>query len=196
MGGVAAQPGDLATAAVAVLAFTVLLGLAYPLAVAGVSRLAMPGRAGGSDLRNDGRVVGSHLVGQDFRNQPRHFQARPSVTGQNPAGTYFNDRGPNQGSLAVQQRRFALDYARREHIALRDVPVDAATTSASGVDPHISMVNARIQAARVARARGLSRARVLAVVGAHTDGRRLGFAGEPGVNVLEVNLALDGEAAR
>jgi K+-transporting ATPase ATPase C chain len=187
---------DLTTASIAVLAFTVLFGLAYPLFVTGVSQLAMPGRADGSRLERDGRVVGSRLIGQDFRNRARYFQTRPSVTGDDPAGTYFNNRGPNQGSLAVQQRRFALDYARREHIAPSDVPVDAATTSASGVDPHISQANARIQATRVARARGLRRDQVLAVVAEHTDGRGLGFAGEPGVNVLEVNLALDEEAAR
>jgi K+-transporting ATPase ATPase C chain len=187
---------DILIATRAVLVFTLLLGLAYPLLTTAASRLTMPGRAGGSLVVRDGRVVGSRLIGQDFANRAEYFQTRPSVTGDNPAGTFFNNRGPNQASLAVQQHRFALDYAAREHIGLAAVPVDAATTSASGVDPHISRANARIQATRVARARGLTLQRVLALVGAHTDGRGLGFAGEPGVNVLTLNLALDEQAGR
>jgi K+-transporting ATPase ATPase C chain len=187
---------DILVATRAVLVFTSLLGLAYPLLTTAVSQLTMPGRADGSLVSRDGRVVGSRLIGQDFANRPEYFQTRPSVTGDNPGGTYFNNRGPNQASLAVQQRRFALDYAAREHVALSAVPTDAATTSASGVDPHISRANARIQATRVARARGLSRDRVLALVDEHTDGRGLGFAGEPGVNVLALNLVLDEQAGR
>jgi K+-transporting ATPase ATPase C chain len=186
---------DLRTAALAVLAFTVLLGLGYPLAVTAVGHLVMPGRAGGSLIQRDGGVVGSRLIGQDFEGRARYFQTRPSVTGDDPSATFFNNRGPNQASLAVQQRRFARDYAAREHVALAAVPVDAATTSASGVDPHITLRNAAIQASRVARARGIGRARVIALVEDRVDGRGLGFAGEPGVNVLELNLALD-EAAR
>jgi potassium-transporting ATPase KdpC subunit len=176
---------DLATAARAILVFTVLLGLGYPLAITGVSQLALPGEADGSLVSHAGRVVGSRLIGQDFKNRAEYFQT------DNPAGTFFNNRGPNQASLAVQQHRFALDYATREHVALSSVPADAATTSASGVDPHISLANARIQATRVARARGLGRERVLALVDEHVDGRGLGFAGEPAANVLELNLALD-----
>jgi K+-transporting ATPase ATPase C chain len=187
---------DFVTATVAVLVFTVLFGLGYPLFVTAAGQLTMPARANGSRIQHDGRLVGSRLIGQDFRGQAQYFQTRPSVTADNPAVTYFDNRGPNQGSLAVQQHRFALDYAQREHVALADVPVDAATTSASGVDPHISRANARIQATRVARARGLGRERVLALVDANTDGRGLGFAGEPGVNVLELNLALDEQARR
>lgn len=187
---------DLATAARAVLVFTVLLGLGYPLVITAVSQLALPGKADGSLVRRDGRVVGSRLIGQDFRNRAEYLQTRPSVSADDPSGTFFNNRGPNQASLAVQQHRFALDYAAREHVALATVPADAATTSASGVDPHISLRNARIQAARVARARGIGRDRVLALVDEHVDGRGLGFAGEPGVNVLELNLALDEQAGR
>jgi K+-transporting ATPase ATPase C chain len=187
---------DLAIAARAVLVFTVLLGIGYPLAITAVSQLALPGKANGSLVKHDGRVVGSALIGQDFENRAGYFQTRPSVTADDPAATFFNNRGPNQASLAVQQRRFALDYAAREHIAPSAVPADAATTSASGVDPHISLRNARIQAARVARARGIARVRVLALVDEHVDGRGLGFAGERGVNVLQLNLALDREAGR
>ncbi|MDX6719197.1 MAG: potassium-transporting ATPase KdpC subunit [Solirubrobacteraceae bacterium] len=187
---------ELATAARAVLVLTVVLGLGYPLAITAVSQVALPGKADGSILKRDGRVVGSRLIGQDFNNRPEYFQTRPSATAYNPAGTFFNNRGPNQASLAVQQHRFALDYAAREHVALTAVPVDAATTSASGVDPHISLRNARIQAARVGRAREIGRDRVLALVDEHVDGRDLGFAGEPGVNVLALNLALDEQARR
>jgi potassium-transporting ATPase KdpC subunit len=187
---------DMLIAVRAVLVFTVLLGLAYPLLTTAVSQLAMPGRADGSLITRGGRVVGSRLIGQDFAGRAGYFQTRPSVTGYNPAATFFNNRGPNQASLAVQQHRFAVDYAAREHIALAAVPADAATTSASGVDPHVSPRNARIQAIRVARARGLTVKRVLALVDEHTDGRGLGFAGEPGVDVLALNLALDAQVGR
>ena len=178
------------------LLFTVLLGLVYPLLTTAVSQLTMPGRADGSLVSRDGRVVGSRLIGQDFKNRAEYFQTRPSVSADNPAGTFFNNRGPNQASLAVQQHRFALDFAEREHVALSSVPADAATTSASGVDPHISLRNARIQATRVARTRRIGRDRVLALVNDHVDGRGLGFAGEPGIDVLELNLALDEQAGR
>jgi K+-transporting ATPase ATPase C chain len=187
---------DLVTATRAVLVFTVLLGLGYPLLTTAVSQLTMEGRADGSLVTRDGRVVGSLLIGQDFADHARYFQTRPSVTGNDPAATFFNNRGPNQASLAVQQHRFALDYAAREQIAPSAVPADGATTSASSVDPQISPRNARIQATRVARARGLRRDRVLALVDEHTDGRGLGFAGEPGVNVLALNLALDEQTGR
>jgi K+-transporting ATPase ATPase C chain len=184
----------LRSAVVAVLAFTVLCGLAYPLLVTGVAQVAFPGKADGSLVEHDGRVVGSRLIGQDFSEREDLFQSRPSVTGYDPAGTFFNNRGPNQASLAVQQRRFALDYAEREAIPYDSVPADAATTAASGVDPHISVENARIQARRVARRTGLDEARVRDLVDEHTDGRGLGVFGEPGVNVLELNLAIEREA--
>lgn len=182
---------DLISATVAVIAFTVICGLAYPLVVTGLAQTLFGGQADGSLVQRDGRVVGSRLIGQDFSERADAFQSRPSVTEYNPSATFFNNRGPNQASLAVQQRRFALDYAEREGIAVADVPADAATTAASGVDPHISEENARIQAPRVARERGIPRERVLALVKVHTDGRGLGVFGEPGVNVLALNLALD-----
>lgn len=182
---------DFITATIAVIAFTLLCGIAYPLVMTGLAQVAAPGKADGSLLTRDGKVVGSRLIGQDFAKRNDLFQSRPSVTGYNPAATFFNNRGPNQASLAVQQRRFALDYARREAIDVSDVPADAATTAASGVDPHISVANARIQARRVARERRLALDRVLALIDDHTDGRGLGIFGEPGVNVLEINLALE-----
>ena len=186
---------DLRSAAVAVLVFTVLCGLAYPLAVTGAAQVVVPGKAKGSLVQDeDGRTVGSRLIGQDFSGRDDLFQSRPSVTGYSAGATYFNNRGPNQATLAVQLRRFALDYAEREGIDVADVPADAATTSASGVDPQISVANARIQARRVARETGIPRERVDDLVEEHTDGRGLGVFGEPGVNVLALNLAV--EAAR
>jgi K+-transporting ATPase ATPase C chain len=192
---------DIRSAVVAIVVMTVVLGLVYPLVVTGIGRLAFPGAADGSTVEVDGRVVGSRLIGQDFAGEPGYFQSRPSVTGYAPNATFFNNRGPNQATLAVQQRRFVLDYLERERpydrgLTAADVPADAATTSASGVDPHISPANARIQARRVAAVRGIPLSRVRALVGEHTDGRFAGVLGEPGVNVLELNIALDAETRR
>ena len=191
---------DLITSALAILVFTVLFGLVYPLATTGISQLAFPNKADGSQVERDGRVVGSRLIGQDFKNDPRYFQSRPSVTGYDPAGTYFNNLGPNQRDLRDLFRKNIAAYLKRERpydpgLAARQVPVDAVTTSASGVDPHISEANARIQARRVARVRRLPAARVNELIDENTDGRQLGFLGEPGVNVLELNLALDRESS-
>jgi K+-transporting ATPase ATPase C chain len=187
---------ELITATIAVLAFSVLCGIVYPLAVTGIAQVAFPNKADGSLLEQDGEVVGSRLIGQDFSERDDAFQSRPSVTEYSPAATFFNNKGPNQTSLAAQQRELAEGYAEREGIDVSEVPEDAATTAASGVDPHISEENARIQATRVARERGLPRERVLELIEEHTDGRGLGIFGEPGVNVLELNLALDREAGR
>jgi potassium-transporting ATPase KdpC subunit len=184
----------LRAALIPVLAFTVLCGLAYPLAVTGAAQVLFPVAAGGSLVEHDGRVVGSRLIGQDFSGRPDLFQSRPSATGYSASATFFNNLGPNQADLADQQRTAARDFARREGIAIADVPADAATTSASGVDPHVSVENARLQAQRVARATGIPPERVQALVGEHTDGRGLGVLGEPGVNVLTLNLAIEQEA--
>lgn len=188
---------DLTTSAVAVVVFTLLCGLAYPLLVTGVGQVVFPGRADGSLVERDGEVVGSRLIGQDFRRRPEYFQGRPSATEYAADATFFDNLGPNQRDLADLLRANADAYLaleRRDSPGLRreDLPPDAVTASASGIDPHISPANARIQAARVARERGLDRARVLELVDDHTDGRFL-FLGEPGVNVLELNLALDSE---
>lgn len=191
---------DLISSALAVLVLTVLLGLAYPLAMTGVAQLAFPHRADGSQVVRDGRVVGSTLIGQDFGGRPGYFQSRPSATGYDPSATFFSNRGPNDAEALGFYRRGLRAYLRRERpyvpgLTARRVPVDAVTTSASGVDPHISPANARLQAHRVAAVRRLPLARVDALIDAHTDGRFLGVAGEPGVNVLELNLALDRETA-
>ena len=195
---------DIRSAVVAIVVMTIVLGLLYPLAITGIGQVAFPNAADGSPVKVDGKVVGSKLIGQDFstgKNANRWFQSRPSVTGYAPNATFFNNRGPNQATLAVQQRRFVLDYLQREQpydpdLKASDVPSDAATTSASGVDPQISLANARIQAARVAKVRGLPIDRVRALIDENTDGRFAGVLGDPGVNVLELNLALDAETRR
>ena len=203
---------DLVTAALAVVFFTVLLGIAYPLAVTGVSQVVFHGKANGSQFERDGNVVGSKLLAQPFvidtgrkdadgnpitRPDPRYFQPRPSQTGYNPSGTFFSNRGPNQSTARYFYRDQLATYLKLERpytpgLTAAGVPVDAVTTSASGVDPDISEANARIQAHRVARVRRLSLGRLDQLVKDKTDGRFLGVLGEPGVNVTELNLALDG----
>jgi K+-transporting ATPase ATPase C chain len=189
--------------------------------VTGISQALFPGAADGSKVSFDGRVVGSRLIGQDFQRpvldengepredeegnpvlaaDPRYFQSRPSVTGYSPNATFFNNLGPNNKELSDLFRENLATYLERERrynpgLRTSDVPPDAVQTTASGVDPHISEANARIQARRVAEVRGLPLDRVLELVDENTDGRGLGVLGEPGVNVLELNLAIDEEAA-
>jgi K+-transporting ATPase ATPase C chain len=187
---------DILRPIVAIVVFSLLLGLAYPLAVTGVAQVLFPGAADGSRVEAGGRVVGSELIGQDFEGEPRYFQSRPSVTGYSADVTYFDNLGPNNRELseffAEQLDGYlALERPYNPGLTAADVPVDAVTTSASGVDPHISEANARIQARRVAAVRKLSLDRVLDLIDANTDGRFLGVLGEPGVNVLNLNLALD-----
>ena len=204
---------DLTSSIAAIAVFTVLLGLVYPLVMTAIGQVAFPGAADGSRIARAGKVVGSSLIGQDFRRDsgradadgepileadPVYVQSRPSATGYNAAGTYFNNLGPNNAELrdlfvANLDAYLALEGPDNPGLRRSDVPVDAVQTSASGVDPHISPQNAAIQARRVARARGASVDRVQALVEKSTDGRALGVLGEPGVNVLELNLALDRE---
>ena len=191
---------DLVNSALAILVFTVLLGLAYPLLTTGVAQVAWPGKADGSQIERDGEAVGSRLIGQDFggRGAARYFQSRPSVTDYSPNATFFNNLGPNNADLRALFEENLAAYLERERpfnsqLEAGDVPPDAVQTSASGVDPHISPENAEIQAARVAEERGLDPGRVLELVEENTDDRSLGVFGEPGVNVLELNLALDDE---
>ncbi len=189
---------DLIAATIAIVFLTLTLGLAYPLFTTGVSQVLFPNASNGSKIEVDGRVVGSKLIGQDFRGESRYFQSRPSATEYSADVTYFNNLGPNNKELSESMAEQLADYLKREGphdpgLTAADVPVDAVTTSASGVDPHISEANARIQAHRVAKVRGLSLSRVLDLVGDHTEGRFLGLFGEPGVNVLRLNLSLDKE---
>jgi potassium-transporting ATPase KdpC subunit len=182
---------QLVPALVLFLAFTLGTGIAYPLAVTGIAQIAFPGRADGSLIDRNGVVVGSRLIGQAFSG-PQYFHPRPSETGYDAMASGPSNLGPTNDRLLAAVRRRAVAYRRENGLAADGaVPVDALTTSASGLDPDISPANARLQARRVARARGLSVRDVLALVTAYTDGRALGFLGEPGVNVLELNLALD-----
>jgi len=182
----------LLSSALAVVVLTIVLGLAYPLVVTGIGQVAFPGKADGSLIHRDGAVVGSTLLAQRFAGA-RWFHPRPSQTGYDPASTFFSNNGPNQKATRDVLAAQAATYRRVE--ATDAVPIDAVTTSGSGVDPHISRDNAEIQAERVARVRGLPLDRVQALIDDHTDGRFLGFVGESGVNVTELNLALQ-EVAR
>jgi K+-transporting ATPase ATPase C chain len=176
---------NLITSALAVLAFTLLLGLAYPLVVTGISQVVFPGKADG-----DRSLIAVHRQG------PGYFQPRPSATGWSANNTFFANRGPNQKSAKAFYQRQLAGYLQREGpfnrgLKAAGVPVDAVTTSASGVDPLISEANARIQARRVAAQRRLPLTRVEALIEANTDGRFLGVLGEPGVNVTTLNQDLD-----
>jgi K+-transporting ATPase ATPase C chain len=184
---------QLLPALVAFVLLTVLTGLAYPLAVTGFAQLVFPHRADGSLVERDGVVVGSSLIGQRFAG-PRWFHPRPSAAGDgyDAMASSASNLGPTNPTLLADVRSRADAYRRENGLASgAPVPPDAVTSSGSGLDPGISVANARIQAARVARARGLPVADVMRLVSAHTDGRSLGFLGEPAVDVLELNLALD-----
>jgi potassium-transporting ATPase KdpC subunit len=172
-----------------------LTGIAYPLAVTGVAQVAFPGQADGSLVERDGVVVGSRLIGQSFTGQ-RYFHPRPSAAGDgyDAMSSSASNLGPTNEDLLSSVRERVADYRSENGLSADEqVPVDAVTASGSGLDPHISKANARLQAQRVARERGLSLDDVLSLVDEHTNGRSLGFLGEPGVNVLELNLALDAD---
>jgi potassium-transporting ATPase KdpC subunit len=186
------------SAFIAVIFFTVVLGLGYSLAFTGVAQLLFGAKADGSKVTLDGRLVGSRLIAQGFAGR-RYFHPRPSQTGYAPDTTYFSNLGPNSVEEREEVRENLAAYLALEkpydHRLTRDrVPVDAITQSGSGVDPEISEANAGIQARRVAAVRGLPLAAVEGLISKHTDGRFLGLFGEPGVNVLELNIALDAEA--
>jgi K+-transporting ATPase ATPase C chain len=177
----------------------VLVGLVYPFAMTGAAQVLFHDRANGSLVKVDGKVVGSSLIGQNFVLQdgspdPKYFQPRPSAAGDgydamSSGGT--ND-GPSSQTLLDDVSRRVKDYRTFNGLPARtEVPVDAVTASASGLDPDISVANARLQAARVAKTRNLSVDQVLDLVEQHTDDRPLGFLGEETVNVLDLNLALD-----
>ena len=172
---------------------TLVTGVVYPGAVWIFAQLVVPERATGSVIERDGKAVGSALLGQTFTS-PRYFWGRPCATGP-VAGSGAVSSGSNQGATnpalftAVRDRIFALRTADPGNTA--PVPIDLVTASGSGLDPHISPAAAEYQAGRVARARGMESSRVRQLIAAATEGRTLGFLGEPRVNVLELNLALD-----
>jgi K+-transporting ATPase ATPase C chain len=191
-----------------VLVATLLLGLAYPLAMTGMAQALFRDKADGSLVRVDGKVVGSALMGQAFTT-PRYFHTRPSAAGALASGSMVEGRpadpsdlslaasgasneGPTDPDLLAAIKARSAAYREDNGLAADvEVPIDAVTASGSGVDPEISVENARLQAPRVARERGLDVTVVRHLVAEHTDGRSLGFLGDGGVNVLELNLALD-----
>jgi len=212
---------DLTASLIAAVAFTLIFGLAYPLIATGVSQALFPNKSDGSQVKLNGKVVGSKLIGQNFvirrKNtntnkpdfakkitktpNPAYFQPRPSVTNYSADVTFFNNLGPNNKELMQEFKGYIHAYLALEgpydpNLHRRDIPVDAITSSASGVDPDISQANARIQAHRVAKVRGLPLDRVDQLIDQNTDGRALGVLGEPGVNVLELNIALDKESGK
>jgi K+-transporting ATPase ATPase C chain len=209
---------DITTSVIAAIVFTILLGLVYPLVITGVSQVAFPGNANGQQIHVAGKLVGSKIIGQSFADRkmkngkvveekgvvvtepdPRYFQTRPSATeggAYNAAASTFSNLGPNSKATEEAIAEHIKGYLELEGpynpgLTAAHVPVDAANSSGSGLDPEISSANARIQAHRVAAVRHLSLAVVNALVSKYTDARGVGFSGEPGVNVLELNLALD-----
>jgi len=181
-------------ALVLLLALSVLTGLIYPAVVTGIAQLAFPHQANGSLIVRDGKVVGSSLIGQPF-DDPKYFWGRPSATSPfpyNAVSSSGSNQGPTNPALldAVKSRVEALRATDPSNTA--PVPVDLVTASGSGLDPHISPAAALYQVPRVAKARRLDEAAVRRLVEQHTEGRQWGFLGEPRVNVLALNLALDG----
>jgi K+-transporting ATPase ATPase C chain len=210
---------DITTSVIGIVVFTILLGLIYPLVVTGISQLAFPGNANGQKVYVRGSLVGSRIIGQSFARpvigkngkpeekeeelvtepDPRYFQGRPSATeggAYNAAASTFSNRGPNDKVTAGEDAKnigayLELNKPYDPTLTTAKIPVDAVNTSASNLDPEISQANARIQAHRVSARRALSLAAVNRLISDYTDSRGLGFSGEPGVNVLELNLALD-----
>ncbi len=174
------------------LAMTVILGLLYPLAVWAIGQIAFRDRAAGSLIERDGQVVGSRLIGQEFKGA-EWFHSRPSATGDTPydgLNSYGSNLGPTNSELVKLVKERKAQIAKENGVAQTAVPPDAVTASSSGLDPHISPAYAEIQVERVAQERGLNPSEVRQLVSDNTDKPSLGFLGEPGVNVVELNLAL------
>lgn len=187
---------EIRPAIVATLFFTLLLGVGYPLLVTGVAKVAFPAQAGGSLIRKDGRVIGSALIGQGFT-RPEYLHPRPSAAGANgydPTASGGTNLGPLNPALFKQVK--AAAEAIRGDAPGTPIPPDAVTSSASGLDPDVSPANAARQAGRIAAARGAAPAEVQKIIDAYTQGRWLGVFGQPRVNVLQTNLALDAALPR
>jgi len=209
---------DIITSAIAIVVFMILLGLIYPLFIFGVSQVAFPGNANGQKVYVNGKLVGSKIIGQNFGSpemkngklveekgailteaDPRYFQSRPSATeggAYNAAASTFSNRGPNDKATEEADAENIKAYLELNKpydlsLTVAQIPVDAVNTSGSNLDPEISQANAWIQAHRIAAKRGLSLGTVEGLIAKYTDSRGLGFSGEPGVNALELNLALD-----
>ena len=177
----------------ALIVFTVITGIAYPLLVTGIAQVAFKDQANGSLIEKDGKVLGSRLIGQPF-SDPKYFWSRPSATSPQPyngTSSSGSNQGPTNPALkeAIEGRVKALREAGGD--AAKPIPVDLITASGSGLDPHISPAAADYQVPRISKTRNLPEERVRELVRQHTEGRQLGFLGEPRVNVLELNLALD-----
>jgi potassium-transporting ATPase KdpC subunit len=210
---------DIVTSALGIIVLTVLLGLVYPLVITGISQVAFPGNANGQKVYVNGKLIGSKIIGQSFKvpvlekngkpkeeeeelvteADPKYFQSRPSATeggAYNASASTFSNRGPNDKVTEEDDAENIKEYLELNKpydlaLTVAQIPVDAVNTSASNLDPEISPANARIQAHRVAAKRGLALGAVDGLISSYTDSRGLGFSGEPGVNVLELNLALD-----
>jgi len=181
---------NLVTAVLMTVATTILLGIIYPLVITAIARVAFPEKANGQLITRAGQTVGSRIIGQPFTG-PGYFHSRPSAAGSGYDAT--NSGGTN---LAATNHKL-IDRVRQDTAVLqaenpsKPVPIDSLTTSASGLDPHITPANAEFQVPRVARERGMSEDQLRQIIARHTEGRQLGFLGEPRVNVLELNLDLD-----
>jgi potassium-transporting ATPase KdpC subunit len=181
---------NLITAALMTIVTTLLLGIAYPLVVTGLAQVLLPNKANGQLIESGAKILGSRIIGQAF-SSPGYFRSRPSAagTGYDAANSAGTNLGPTNKKL-IDSVKAAVDAAKKENPAT-PVPVDLVTSSASGLDPHISPAAALFQVPRVAREREVSVGEIQRVVDAHIEGRQLGFLGEPVINVLELNLALD-----
>jgi len=184
---------NIRTAIITLAMFTLLTGLFYPLAVTGIAQLVFPHKANGSLIEKDGKIIGSELIGQPF-SDPKYFWSRLSATGPfayNAAASSGSNYGPiNQSYLDGVKKRIK-DLKAVDSLNTQPVPVDLVTASGSGLDPHISIAAALYQLPRVARIRNLNQTQIRSLVAQYTEGRQLGFLGEPRVNVLKLNLALD-----
>jgi len=188
---------DLRASVIAVVALTIVFGLAIPAAFTGFAQLAFAHQANSSLIKVNGKVVGSELAAQAF-DQPRYFHERPSGTtpAYNAAGTTFANLGPTNPELATNVAKQAKAILKLESpynpgLTIHDIPVDAVTTSGSGIDPAISPAYAQLQSRRIASVRRLPLSTVQSLIHDNTDGRSIGFFGEPAVNVLKLNIALD-----
>ena len=183
---------NLVVAVLMTIVTTLILGIVYPLVITGIAQVAFPDKANGQMIERDGKVVGSRIIGQGF-SSPGYFHSRPSAAGMgyDAANSAGSNLGPTNKKL-VDAVKANVEVARKENPGA-PVPIDLVTTSASGFDPHITPAAADFQVPRIARERGMSDEDVRRLVEAHTEGRQLGFFGEPRVNVLELNLALDRE---
>ena len=210
---------DIITSVIGIIVFAILLGLVYPLFITGVGQVAFPGNANGQKVYVNGKLVGSKIIGQNFGTpvlekngkpkevkgavvtepDPRYFQSRPSTTeggANNAAASTFSNHGPNSVRTEEANAENIKSYLELNKpydagLTVARIPVDGVNSSGSGLDPEISKANAWIQAHRVAAVRRLALSTVDSLIAKYTSGRGLGFSGEPGVNVLELNLALD-----